>query len=125
MSDASPPSPAPRGRVCAGCGAALRFSHRAYAGAGRSADVLRCSGCGLTYGGAERDAAEAERRRSEQARARREKREAATRGPTSGEAATRGATAGKPGRRPLDEGAPENPVIDEATARLLREQLGG
>jgi hypothetical protein len=110
--------PAPAGRVCPGCGAALRFSHRAYAGGGRSVDVLQCGGCGLTYRGAERDAAEAERLRSEQATARRERREERER--------AAGATARRQGsgRRPLDEGAPDNPVIDEETARRLREQLG-
>jgi hypothetical protein len=111
--------PAPAGRLCPGCGAALRFSHRAYAGAGRSVDVLRCNGCGLGYRGSERDAEEAERRRTDEAKARRRERDQRWR-------AARGATASRPrkARRPLDEGCPENPVIDEATARLLREQLG-
>ena len=119
MSELSNLPPAPAGRLCPGCGAALRFSHRAYAGAGHCVDVLRCSGCGLAYRGAERDAEEAERRRTDEARAHRREREQRSR-------AARGATPSRPekARRSLDEGAPENPVIDEATARLLREQLG-
>ena len=117
MTEFSNLRPAP-GRVCPACGAALRFSHRAYAGAGRSVDVLRCSGCGLAYRGAERDAEEAERRRTDEATARRREREKRS------QAAPATTARPRKERRPLDEGAPENPVIDEATARLLRKQLG-
>lgn len=118
MSDLSNLPPGPAGRLCPACGAALRFSHRAYAGGGRSVDVLRCGGCGFGYRGAERDAEEAEQRRADGARARRRDREKRS------QAAPAMPARPAKGRRPLDEGAPENPVIDEATARLLREQLG-
>jgi len=119
MNELSDLPPAPGGRLCPACGAPLRFSHRAYAGAGRSVDVLRCRGCGLGYRGAERDAEEAERRRTDAARARRREREKRSQ-------STSGAKPARPGkgRRRLEEGAPENTVIDEATSRLLREQLG-
>jgi NMD protein affecting ribosome stability and mRNA decay len=111
--------PSAPGRLCPTCGAALRFSHRAYSGAGRSVDVLRCSGCGLGYRGAERYADEAERRRADDLRARRREREKRSHAAPGGTRPTP-----QKGRRPLEEGAPENPVIDEETARLLREQLG-
>ncbi len=115
VSDLNRLDPLPAGRACSRCGAALRFSHRGYSGKRRSVPVFRCSGCGLTYRGAERDAAEEEAGRAREASDRRERR---TGGAT-------GAPPVRPGRRTLDEGAPDNPVIDEETARRLREQLGG
>lgn len=43
--------------ACPLCGAELRLSHRQYAGGGRSAPVLRCTGCGnLVHGVARPDA---------------------------------------------------------------------
>ena len=45
-------------RPCPRCGAALRTSHREYAGGGNSATVLRCVACGHTLSGPTRSDAE-------------------------------------------------------------------
>lgn len=84
-------------RRCPACGAAeLRFSHRAYAGSGRSRSILQCTACGASVGGATRD--DADRR------------------PTGGGRSRR--------HQPVDEGPPANPVLDADLARRLLEQLG-
>jgi len=49
-----PPVARPQREPCPLCGAELRFSHRQYAGAGRSVAVLRCLGCGGVVQGAAR-----------------------------------------------------------------------
>ena len=120
--------PAPPGRACSRCAGALRPSHQAYVGGGRTALVLRCAGCGMQYRGPERDADAAAQRNAQAADERRARR-AAQGGapPVAGGRRSRDGTAtgGRvQGRRPLDEGAPENPVLDPDTADALRELLG-
>ncbi|MDQ2959455.1 MAG: hypothetical protein M3R48_00165 [Candidatus Dormibacteraeota bacterium] len=84
-------------RPCPRCGAALRTSHREYAGGGNSTTVLRCSTCGHTVSATARsDADREERNRGRSKR-----------------------------HRPVDEGPPTNPVIDPELARRLLDELGG
>jgi hypothetical protein len=92
--------PLPRGRVCNGCGGALRFSHVAYVGRGEGVAVHVCKQCGLAYRGGTRESAQ----------------------PPASKPGGRE----RQNRRPMpDEGAPANPVLDDETARLLRERFGG
>ena len=81
-------------RPCPACGAALRGSHREYAGAGMSALVMRCPACGHTVRAAARDGADR---------------------PPTGRSRK---------HRSVDEGPPSNPVIDPEVARRLLDELG-
>jgi rubredoxin len=89
----------PGNRTCRLCGAATRFSHTAYVRAGESVALYVCTSCGTAYRGGVRG------------------------GDQPGGSARAGGRERK--RPPVDEGPPANPVLDEATARLLREALGG
>jgi hypothetical protein len=109
MSAAGPNAldPLPASRTCTLCGAPTRPSHQVDAGGGDTVLVHRCTGCGATYRGGLRTAAERDargRREIEERRARRREE--------------------RPGRRPLDEGGPDNPVLDEETAARLKDLLG-
>jgi hypothetical protein len=103
----------PPKRRCQGCGGELRFSHRVYLGRAEAVAVFVCRGCGRAY----RSAVQGEGRGDASA--------GADAGVAKGrQARDRGGERGS--RKPLpDEGPPANPVIDEATAELLRRQLGG
>jgi predicted Zn finger-like uncharacterized protein len=84
-------------RPCPQCGAALRVSHRVYAGAGASTVVLRCAACGHSLQGTTRSDADRE--------------------PSNGGRSRR--------HQPVDEGPPPNPVLDPDLARRLLEEMGG
>jgi predicted Zn finger-like uncharacterized protein len=84
-------------RPCPQCGAALRVSHREYAGAGASTVILRCAACGHSLRGATRS--DADRQPSNRGRSRR--------------------------HQPVDQGPPPNPVLDADVARRLLEEMGG
>jgi ribosome-binding protein aMBF1 (putative translation factor) len=92
--------PLPGNRMCRMCGAATRFSHTAYVRAGESVALHVCTSCRTAYRGGARRADDPPR--GESRRVGRERRHA-----------------------PVDEGPPANPVLDEATARMLRDALGG
>ncbi|HEY0411405.1 MAG TPA: hypothetical protein VGE42_14185 [Candidatus Dormibacteraeota bacterium] len=91
----------PANRGCRLCGAQTRFSHTTYVRAGESVALYVCTSCGTTYRGGARGGDHQPPGRD-----------------------TR--SVGRASRRPpVNEGPPANPVLDEATARLLREALGG
>ncbi|MGA8016243.1 MAG: hypothetical protein WCB85_10035 [Candidatus Dormiibacterota bacterium] len=80
---------------CPLCGGELRFSHREYAGSGRSASVLRCRACGGVVRGEQRS----DRDRPGQTTGRR--------------------------RPMPEGGQPDNFVLDPGTADRLLRSLGG
>jgi hypothetical protein len=86
---------APERPPCPSCGGELRFSHREYAGGGRSTAVLRCRSCGGAVRG--RTADDRER-------------------PRSGSGRKRPLPEG---------GQPDNYVLDAETAERLRRSLAG
>jgi rubredoxin len=90
----------PSNRACRQCGAATRFSHTAYVRAGESVALYVCSSCGTAYKGGPRG------------------------GDRQPERDNRSAMRDRK-RPPVDDGPPANPVLDEATARMLKEALGG
>ena len=89
----------PGNRACRQCGAQTRFSHTAYVRAGESVALYVCTSCGTGYRGGSRGADDRQQRDNRPMRDRK--------------------------RPPVDDGPPANPVLDEATARMLREALGG
>jgi len=90
----------PSNRSCRLCGAATRFSHTKYERAGVSVAMYVCTSCGTAFRGGRRGGDD--------------------------QPATPVRSGGRERRRPtIDEGPPANPVLDEATARMLREALGG
>lgn len=95
----SQPSPLPC--PCPQCGAALRTSHREYAGRGASVTVLRCAACGRTVSSEARPDAD---RRTADGRA--------------GNGRSRR-------HAPVDEGPPSNPVLDPGLAARLLKGLEG
>jgi hypothetical protein len=98
-SDARALDALPANRSCRLCGSPTRFSHTAYQRAGVSVALYVCTSCGTVFRGG-------------------------TRGGDDQPAPARGG--GRERRRPtIDEGPPANPVLDEATARMLKEALGG
>jgi len=90
----------PANRTCRLCGGATRFSHAAYVRAGESVALYVCTSCGTAYRGGARGGDQ----------------------PPGRDARPGGRASRRP---PVDEGPPANPVLDEATARMLREAMGG
>ncbi|MGD0834966.1 MAG: hypothetical protein ABSA40_11225 [Candidatus Dormibacteria bacterium] len=78
---------------CPACGGELRRSHREYAGARRSVDVMICRACGTQVRGEARDDADRPR------------------------------TVRRTARPLPAEGPPDNFVLDPAAAQLLRQAL--